>query len=342
MTIQVPTALPLNDGIAESEWSLEEPLGEFEPTYAFGPGQVVRYATARWVARLRFENLAQSDRHLLAAFAAHVGRHRSFWMYDPSHNMRGSFPSTELITPSMSWAVTTDRAATADTDAVRMTRTGATTTGTLSSAALTVVTNAYYAWRGIVNLGAGSAHSITPQAGSTATASNYGAGSAGTTGGRFAIRALPSAGSTMYVNLADSITLAANWTQLGYYLLRRPSVVRALIVDGGSGSQTQTGSSLYVKGLSTSTAGVLRSGDMVEIVSATFSQMVRLTEDVNSDSSGQGFMHFEPMLRKAVSNLDLVIPLKPMVRMRLVTDPALLTRSGWFSNIEIECRESFV
>lgn len=147
----------------------------------------------------------------------------------------------------------------------------------------------------------------------------------------------------MYVNVhSGSWTAEANWGTLPFAVLRRPSVVRAFLVDGGGGAQTQTGTGLYVKGLALSTAGQLRAGDMVEVVSGDMSQMLRVTEDVDGDGSGKGWMKFEPMLRKAVSNDDLVIPYRPWVRLRMVTAPELLTRPGWYSNCEIEAMETFV
>lgn len=341
MTIEVTTALPFCEGIADSEWTLSEPVGAFEPDADFGPGQVVRYTTARWLARLRFEGLSPADRHQLGRFAAAVGRHRSFWMYDPSHSSRGSFAPSELLVAA-NMTAGTDRVVTQDTDAVRVTKTGATAVSYAASAAMSVTANAYYAWRGIVEYGLNASNAVTPNAGSTPGGTNYGAGAASSTGGRFALRAAPT-GATMYVNVYDNLAESANWTQQGFWLLRRPTVARALVVDGGSGALTQSGTSLYVKGFDASAvAGVLRLGDMVEVVSGTHSQMVRLLEDANADASGKSWIRFEPYLRKPMSNLDLVIPYRPWVRMRLTTDPALLTRPGWYGSIELECRESFV
>lgn len=341
MTIQVPTVLPstLNDGLSESAWSLDEPVGEFEPSFGFGPGQVVRYETARWRVRLRFEHLSQVDRHTLARFLAMCGRHRSFWMFDPSQNLRGGFPSSELIAAGATWSG--GHTISTDSDGVRMTR--AASSSYVASPALTVVANATYAWRALLEISACTAGSnFAPYAGSTASGTNYGTGSGTTTGGRFALRCSPT-GTTMYVNVhSGSWTAEANWGTLPFAVLRRPSVVRAFLVDGGGGAQTQTGTGLYVKGLALSTAGQLRAGDMVEVVSGDMSQMLRVTEDVDGDGSGKGWMKFEPMLRKAVSNDDLVIPYRPWVRLRMVTAPELLTRPGWYSNCEIEAMETFV
>lgn len=342
MTIQVPTVLPslLNDGLSESSWSLDEPVGEFEPTYGFGPGQVVRYETARWRVRLRFESLAQTDRHLLARFLAMCGRHRSWWMFDPSHNLRGVFPTSELIAAGATFTGT--QTITTDSDGVRLTR--AVSNGYAGSPVLSVTANVYYAWRGLLEISACAATpSFAPYAGSTVGGTDYGTGSGTSTGGRFAMKCTPTS-TSMYVNMwTGSWAAESNWsTTLPYAILRRPSVVRAFLVDGGGGSQTQSGTGLYVRGLATSLAAQLRAGDMVEIVSGAMSQMLRVTEDVNGDSNGKGWMKFEPMLRQPVSNDDLVIPYRPWVKLRMVTPPELLTRPGWYSNCEIEAVETFV
>lgn len=342
MTIQVATVLPslLNDGLSESAWSLDEPIGEFEPAYGFGPGQVVRYETARWRVRLRFESLSQVDRHLLARFLAACGRHRSWWMFDPSHNLRGVFPSSELIVPGATFTGT--HTITTDSDGVRATR--AVASGYVASPALTVTANAFYAWRALLEISACAAGAtFVPYGASTASGTNYGTGSASATGGRFALKCSPT-GATMYVNVySGSWAAEANWsTTLPFAVLRRPSVVRAFLVDGGGGAQTQSGTGLYVRGLVLSTAAQLRAGDMVEIVSGAMSQMLRVTEDVDGDGNGKGWMKFEPMLRQPVSDGDLVIPYRPWVRLRMVTSPELLTRPGWYSNCEIEAMETFV
>lgn len=340
MTIQVPTVLPtlLNDGLSESAWSLDEPVGEFEPAFGYGPGQVVRYETARWRCRLRFDSLSQAERHQLARFLAMCGRHRSFWMFDPSHNLRGGFPSSELIVPGATW--TGGHTVTTDSDGIRGTRSAS--SSYVASPALTVVANATYAWRALLEISACTASpSFTPYGASTASGTNYGTGSASSTGGRFALKCSPT-GTTLHVNVqSGSWTAEANWGTLPFMVIRRPSVVRAFMVDGGGGSQTQTGTGLYVKGLATSANGQLQNGDMVEVVSGTTSQMLRVVEDVNGDGSGKGWMKFEPMLRKAVSDGDLVIPYRPWVRLRMTTAPELLTRPGWYGNCEIEAVETF-
>lgn len=145
----------------------------------------------------------------------------------------------------------------------------------------------------------------------------------------------------MYVSFTDDLTLDANYSQQAWQNIRAMSLVRSFMVDGGSGALTQTGNRIYVKALPTSTADNLDAGDMVEIVSAGFSQMVRVTEQVSSDSGGLGYMVFEPQLRGAVSANDLIIPYRPMVQMRLSVDASIDTRPGHYSDIELECEEHF-
>jgi hypothetical protein len=119
------------------------------------------------------------------------------------------------------------------------------------------------------------------------------------------------------------------------------SVARMFRVDGGTGALAQSGSSVYVKNLPTGTAGLLKAGDFVEFVSTNFSQLVRLVEDLNADSSGTGHIVFEPGLHAPVSANDMVIPTRPMAQMVMTDVPKITTRHGWYSDIEINCEEVF-
>lgn len=344
MTVEVATILPLFDGFDSSQWTLTEPVSSFNPTFGYGASQIVRNSTARWMAKLNYGNMAGDQRQWLARFIAYVGTHRPFWVRDPSHTLRGSFPSTELLTnpyAAATWTAGTNRTVAADNEGVRLTRTGATQASTLAlTSAVAVTTSVSYAFRVVWEKGAGNVLQIGMAAGSTATGSTYGSLAASATGGRRTLRCVPTA-SPMYVSFTDDVTLASNWNQQAWTLLRAMSVVRAFLVDGGITPTTQTGNRIYVKGLPTSTADNLDAGDMVEIVSAGFSQMVRVAEAVASDSSGLGYMVFEPMLRGAVSDNDLIIPYRPMVLMRLSEDPSIDTRPGHYSDVELSLEEHF-
>lgn len=342
MTVLNPTVLPLNDHIAESEWSLYEPVGKFVPQFAPAPTDIVRYSTARWRVRLKFESLSQADRHLLNRFVAAAGTVRSFWMWEPSLNIRGSFATSELLTAPDTgsfWTGGTGRSIVTDSGGVRVTRTSTDSSTVGTTSALTVVSGAKYALRALWEPGAGATHSLGMTCGSTRTGTGYGSLAASAVAGRRVLVCSPSAAS-MYVGFTDTVTTSANWAEQGFYLLRGASVVRAFQIDGGSGALTQVGSRAYVKNLTTGGTALMKAGDMVEIVSAGFAQMVRLTEDISSDSTGKTVMCFEPQLRSTVSADDLVIPYRPMVKMQLMVEPKIPTRSGWYSTVELECEEA--
>ena len=343
MTMEAATILPHYEGFESSAWKLSEPLNAFDPLFNYGITQVVRSNVSKWKARLRYVSMGTDQRQWLARFIAHVGTHRPFWVRDPSLTLRGSFPATELLSSPYSasfWTPGTNRSVVADNEGVRVTRTGATQNSTLALASSVAVTaNANYAFRAVFEKGPGTLQ-LGMAAGSTATGTGYGSSANSATAGRRTLRVVPTA-TPMYVSHTDDVVPDANWTQPAWYLLRAQSLVRAFTVDGGTSPVTQTGNGVYVKDLPTSTTDNLDAGDMVEIVSAGFSQMVRVTEAVASDSSGKGYMMFEPYLRGAVSDNDLIIPYRPMCLMRLTEEPDWVTRPGHYSDVELACEEYF-
>ena len=80
---------------------------------------------------------------------------------------------------------------------------------------------------------------------------------------------------------------------------------------------SQTGSALNLKGLPASTNGLLYAGDLVEIITPTYSELKRVTAPLNSDAAGLGYLQFEPILRQSPDDNAAVIIRKPMCRMLL-------------------------
>ena len=102
------------------------------------------------------------------------------------------------------------------------------------------------------------------------------------------------------------------------------SAARCALVNGSS----QIGGSLVIDGLPTSTNGLARAGDWFEVNG----ELKRLTADLNSDSSGNGYLIFEPTLRTSPANNAPVIFRNPMGRFLLAeestswgTRPAILS-----------------
>jgi hypothetical protein len=79
----------------------------------------------------------------------------------------------------------------------------------------------------------------------------------------------------------------------------------------------QTGSALNVKGLPISTTGLGSRGDFVQVIQPTNSQLVRLTDSLDSDAAGLGYMQFEPALKQSPADNAAVIFHQPMGRFML-------------------------
>lgn len=84
----------------------------------------------------------------------------------------------------------------------------------------------------------------------------------------------------------------------------------------------QTGNAIYVKGLPVSTNQLLLPGDWIEINS----ELKRITNALNSDGNGLGYLVFTPPIRNSPNDNDPVVVNSPMGRFLLKT-PA----TGWAS-----------
>lgn len=80
-----------------------------------------------------------------------------------------------------------------------------------------------------------------------------------------------------------------------------------ILVNGAS----QTGNSLTVDGMTTSTANILRKGDYFQLGTGTSARYYMVTQNLDSDGSGEGTLYFEPSLRESPADnaqLDITAP----------------------------------
>jgi hypothetical protein len=114
----------------------------------------------------------------------------------------------------------------------------------------------------------------------------------------------------------------------------------ALTTSAASTGTSQTGGALYLKGGPASTAGAIAAGDMVEVITGSTSQMIRLTADLDFDAAGLGYMQFEPPIRTSPSDNAAVIVQKPMGKFLLASEEVgWETRPGLFSDFAIDLVE---
>jgi hypothetical protein len=78
--------------------------------------------------------------------------------------------------------------------------------------------------------------------------------------------------------------------------------------------KNQTGSGLRLRGGTPSLAGAAFRGDFAQIVMPNFSQLVRLTDSLDFDAAGMGWMNFEPALKQSPVDGAAVIFHEPMGR----------------------------
>lgn len=102
------------------------------------------------------------------------------------------------------------------------------------------------------------------------------------------------------------------------------------LVNGAS----QTGSSLVVDGAATSQTGWLLAGDYIQLGTGSSARLYMVTDDVNTDGSGNATINIWPTIRTAPANNDAITLASPMGTFRLTGDDmSFETNSNSFTNI---------
>lgn len=79
----------------------------------------------------------------------------------------------------------------------------------------------------------------------------------------------------------------------------------------------QTGASLVTDGWTASTTGILKAGDYFSLPTG---ELKMVTQDINSDGSGQATLTFEPPIRTSPANDAVITLTQPSAVMRLTDD----------------------
>lgn len=108
-------------------------------------------------------------------------------------------------------------------------------------------------------------------------------------------------------------------------------------VNGAS----QSGNSLTVDGMTISTNGILKKGDYFQIGTGSSARLYMATEDLDSDSAGEGTLYFKPRLRLSPPDNEPIVTGSPKGCFRLAEN-----QSQWGADqssvhtISISFRES--
>lgn len=315
---------------------IDDTSSVFQSAFGAGLTQRVSRIGPRWWLKLEFESLSQQQRHNLMAFLSAVKGHVTAFMYWPRHStFRGSFPASECIAnvafdDVSNWSVSSELGLYADGNRLRLTRTAVTADRYAYPAQLTGLTNggAYLFRAGMVR-GKGNP-SWNLRCGSSAGATTYFSSTQYTTEG--IAHAWGTIGATTaYASIGDYYSGRAI---ADYQIYDGVSFARCARVNGAS----QTGSGLNVKNLPTSTNGLLLPGDLVSIYTTQW-ELKRVTQSLNSDGSGLGYLQFESRLRASPADNAPVAIFQPSAKFILLTDPIIKTKPGMYSDIEMELIE---
>lgn len=132
----------------------------------------------------------------------------------------------------------------------------------------------------------------------------------------------------MRMNEANAVKafLAEMRGQYGTFLYGDPDNL-ALGNQGAGGTVTvngadQTGNTLTVDGMTVSTTGILKAGDYFQLGTGTSARLYMVTQDLDSDGSGEGTITFEPALRTSPADNDTVVVSSPKGAFRLAENIA--------------------
>lgn len=267
------------------------------------------------------------------------GKQNRGYIY-PITSRRGSFPSTELISNNTfengttGWTSSNANLTLSVSDRVlRAYRVAVGADYTIQAAVATVTSGAVYAARLMASSRVG-AMDYRLQLGTSAGAANISATSSDITTGGMQLLTGTASGTSMHFSILDGI----NGRAIGNYMdFPYASLTRCILVAGAS----QSGSSLNVDQLPTSTNGLLLPGDFFEVITSRGSELKVCTASLNSNSSGAGTIFFEPPLRGSVADNAAVIVEQPMGRFLFTGDmPQWTNEPGVFTTASAEFEEA--
>jgi hypothetical protein len=308
------------------EWRIIDSTAVFNSALS-GVTRTVSRPGTRLACTMNFSALSGQDRGRVQGILAGLrGRSNRIWLYDNSYNRRGSFPTSELLSNGFftsgttGWTPSSNAALTSADNFLRMTAT-ATGANPFFSTTVTVTNGATYAARGAFVRGKGGfadlttylSDGITPVSDFSSTRT-------------FFTTSLTFASTTAYVSLGTGVSTGfavGDFIDASY-----ASLSRCFLVDGAG----QTGNAINVKGLPTSTTGILLVGDWIDCAG----QLNMVTAPLSSNSSGLGYLQLQRPFTTAPANNAPVMVNRPMGRFLLAEEEVSWgSRPGILSDFSI-------
>lgn len=216
------------------EWELRSNVARFSSPMG-GVTRTLERVGARWAATFRWDVLVDRQASQLKQFLSLMrGGANRFWCYDPSYVMRGSFPTSEILTNQESssafgsWSAGSEASLSVTDAALRVRRTANTGGGNAyAQHPVTFVQYAPYAFRGLISAIRGAAVPGVTASGTGFSAVAY------DTGSTPALRRMwgtstATSGTFFLDNVGASVSVAGD-----YYDVPYASASRCALVDNG-------------------------------------------------------------------------------------------------------------
>lgn len=306
------TVLSLPGGIypCAAQWSLEHNVGGTQNPLG-NTIQRIQRDGGRWRADLTFPTLEQDEGALFAAYLDKASRGDKWTYITPPHaDARGNWGPDELVSNGdftrdvSGWSAGSGAALNVNARRLRV-RVGGSPGAVATAVQTALATEADQPHVVMVDLVKGSTANWRIKLYPTGSPSQDEHVSYYEDEGRVVFVHIPETTST-------TLELACNSSaEQDYSYFANASMARCLLVN----DSLAVGSECDVKGGPTSQNGALKAGEFVTIQLWNGWQMVRLTEDLDTDSSGNGTLRFESSLRDGVKGGGAVIVHKPFCRM---------------------------
>ncbi len=118
--------------------------------------------------------------------------------------------------------------------------------------------------------------------------------------------------------------------------VRLSSTTTSAVSDGTD----QTGSGIYLKGLPASSTGLLLPGDEIEVITSYGSEYKWVTNELQSDAAGLGYLSISPPLRGPLENDAAIIIAQPLGCWMAGESLGFDHTPGTFTNASIELQEA--
>jgi hypothetical protein len=283
----------------------------------------------RWQVGVTVSNshdtkLTYAERSALKSLRAILrGQTNRCHMADTGYQKRGSFPALEILANNTFASGTTGwstsalfnlSAAERNLTAIRVSVPSPQVAGTIitNTSAATGIASVPYVARAFVVNGKGNHTNYGLAIGSSSGGTQY-VNTTGLTAGMLTTSVVPG-GTSLFIRVSDQqVTGTANDDTLHVLYL---SLSRCALVKGAS----QVGAGLVIDGMPTSTSGLLLPGDRVQIGN----QLNVVWAPLNSNSSGEGYLHCATPWRASPADNAPVIIHNPMGRFVLTENAG-----GW-------------